>query len=192
MQLNRVLVLSILSALGGAENTVERDDVPAACIGICQSTIDLSARCDRGTDGDDAYRRCVCLEPGSQLQLNQCAVCVQLNGMRDPDDNDVADLMDDCGWDFNRASASVTAVTPTTTSPTTAPTTSPTTSPTVVVSTSTDQSTTTTITRTSSITASDSSATQSSAGSIPDNAAPTPAAGAAGLLVAAGAAMLLL
>lgn len=87
MQINIVIGLSILSGLAAAENTVEQTDVPGACLGTCQSTIDLSARCDQETDGDDAYRRCVCLEQDAQLQLNQCAVCVQQNGMRDPDDN---------------------------------------------------------------------------------------------------------
>lgn len=87
MQLSTILGLSILSALGAAENNVEADDVPAACLGICQSIIDLTARCDGSADGDDAYRRCVCLEKDAQVQLNQCAVCVQQNGMQDPDDN---------------------------------------------------------------------------------------------------------
>lgn len=87
MQISIILGLSVLSALGAAENTVERDDVPSTCVGTCQSIIDLSARCERDNDGDDNYRRCVCTEQNAQLQLNQCAVCVQQNGMRDPDDN---------------------------------------------------------------------------------------------------------
>ncbi|KAK7754237.1 hypothetical protein SLS62_003814 [Diatrype stigma] len=144
MQLSIVLGLSMLSALGAAENTVEGDDVPGACLATCQSTIDLTARCDDSADDDDDYRRCVCLAQDAQLHMNQCAVCVQQNGMRDPDDNDVADLMDDCGWDFTQASASAGATTA---------------SPTVIVSTSTGQSTTAIAT----ITQTPSAATQTSA-----------------------------
>ncbi|KAI1076699.1 hypothetical protein F5B20DRAFT_317522 [Whalleya microplaca] len=109
MQIEIILALLSLSALGAAENTVESDDVPSACISACQFTIDLTARCDRQTDDDDTYRPCVCNAQDSQARLTACATCVKDNGMRDADDNDVADLMDDCGWDFNNANASYTS-----------------------------------------------------------------------------------
>ncbi|RYP81563.1 hypothetical protein DL770_005865 [Monosporascus sp. CRB-9-2] len=177
MQITTVLSLAILSALGAAENNVDRDDVPSACVATCQSTIDLSSRCDRETDDDNTYRRCVCDAQDAQLQMNQCAACVRENGMSDSDDNDVADLMNDCGWDFNTASGSATAVTSTT-------------SPTTVVSTSTGESTTVTVTQTPTA-ASDSSSAESSTDTNSDNAAPAATAGLAGLLVAAGAAVAL-
>ncbi|RYP60251.1 hypothetical protein DL771_010588 [Monosporascus sp. 5C6A] len=180
MQITTVFSLAILSALGVAENSVDRDDVPSTCVATCQSAIDLSSRCDRETDGDDNYRRCVCSAQDAQLQMNQCAACVRENGMSDPDDNDVADLMNDCGWDFNTASGSATAVT-STTSPTTVVST-----PTTVVSTSTGESTTVTVTQTPTA-ASDPSSAESSNDTNSDNAAPVATAGVAGLLVAAGA-----
>ncbi|TGJ87662.1 hypothetical protein E0Z10_g1090 [Xylaria hypoxylon] len=103
MQLEKILVLLSVAALGAAENDVEADDVPSACLPACQFTIDLSARCDRQTNSDDQYTPCVCEAQDSQTRLTECASCVKDNGRSDPDDNDVADLMDDCGWDFNDA-----------------------------------------------------------------------------------------
>ncbi|RYP51796.1 hypothetical protein DL768_002943 [Monosporascus sp. mg162] len=185
MQITTVLSLAILSALGAAENNVDRDDVPSACVAACQSTIDLSSRCDRETDDDDTYRRCVCSAQDAQLQMDQCAACVRQNGRSDPDDNDVADIMNDCGWDFNTASGSATAVT-SAASPTTVVST-----PTTVVSTSTGESTTVIVTQTPTA-ASDSSSTESSTDANSDNAAPAATAGLAGLLVAAGAAVALI
>ncbi|RYP07530.1 hypothetical protein DL765_009128 [Monosporascus sp. GIB2] len=188
MHISTILSLAILSALSAAENNVDRDDVPSACLASCQSTIDLSQRCDRQTDGqtddDNNYRGCVCGAQDAQRQMDQCAACVKVNGMSNPDENDVADLMNDCGWDFNTASGSATAVT-STTSPTTAAST-----PTTVVSTSTGESTTATVTQTPTR-ASDPSATESSTTTNSDNAAPAATAGLAGLLVAAGAAVAL-
>ncbi|KAI0906584.1 hypothetical protein F4823DRAFT_565607 [Ustulina deusta] len=103
MQLGKILVLLSVAALGAAENDVEADDVPSVCLPACQFTIDLSARCDRQTDDDDEYTPCVCEAQDSMIRLTECASCVKDNGRSDPDDNDVADLMDDCGWDFNDA-----------------------------------------------------------------------------------------
>lgn len=106
MHLGAVLITLFSATFSVAENTVETNDVPNTCLAACQFTIDLSARCDQETDGDSGYRTCVCGAADSQIRLTECATCVKDNGMRDPDDNDVADLMDDCGWDFNSASAS--------------------------------------------------------------------------------------
>ncbi|KAI0416764.1 hypothetical protein F5X98DRAFT_173656 [Xylaria grammica] len=103
MQLEKILILLSVAALGAAENDVEADDVPSVCLPACQFTIDLSARCDRETDDDDEYTPCVCEAQDSRARLTECASCVKDNGRSDPDDNDVADLMDDCGWDFNDA-----------------------------------------------------------------------------------------
>ncbi|KAI1396834.1 hypothetical protein F4819DRAFT_473961 [Hypoxylon fuscum] len=109
MHLGAVLITLFSATFSVAENTVETNDVPNTCLAACQFTIDLSARCDQETDGDSGYRTCVCGAADSQIRLTECATCVKDNGMRDPDDNDVADLMDDCGWDFNSASASYTS-----------------------------------------------------------------------------------
>ncbi|KAH9884257.1 hypothetical protein F4778DRAFT_763570 [Xylariomycetidae sp. FL2044] len=141
MQFNTLAILFSLSALGLSENTVERDDVPGACLGSCQFVIDLSSRCDQQTDGDDSYRRCVCGEPDSRARLTDCAVCVKDNGMRDPDDNDVADLMDDCGWDFNDAVPTSTLTSSAMTTPVAV---TPSVSTTIIVSTSGSVTVTTT------------------------------------------------
>ncbi|KAI1110604.1 hypothetical protein F5Y14DRAFT_428618 [Nemania sp. NC0429] len=103
MQLEKILLLLGAAALSAAENDVQATDVPRVCLPACQFTIDLSARCDRQTSGDDQYRPCVCEAQDSKQRLTECASCVRDNGRSDPDDNDVADLMDDCGWDFNAA-----------------------------------------------------------------------------------------
>ncbi|KAI1420897.1 hypothetical protein F5Y12DRAFT_82878 [Xylaria sp. FL1777] len=103
MQLGKILLLLGLTAMSAAENDVERDDVPSACLPACQFTIDLSARCDRQTNNDNEYTPCVCEAQDSKMRLTECASCVKDNGRSDPDDNDVADLMDDCGWNFNEA-----------------------------------------------------------------------------------------
>ncbi|KAJ3577836.1 hypothetical protein NPX13_g2735 [Xylaria arbuscula] len=103
MQLEKILVLLSIAAYGAAENDVEASDVPSECLPACQFTIDLSARCDRETDDDDTYTPCVCNAQDSMQRLTECASCVKDHGRSDPDDNDVADLMDDCGWDFNDA-----------------------------------------------------------------------------------------
>ncbi|KAI0871159.1 hypothetical protein GGS24DRAFT_71902 [Hypoxylon argillaceum] len=124
MQLEKILLLLNVAALGAAENDVGPSDVPSVCLPACQFTIDLSARCDRSTDDDDEYTPCVCNAADSKQRLTECASCVKDNGRSDPDDNDVADLMDDCGWDFNDASGpyptsygSTTVVNPSSTSP---------------------------------------------------------------------------
>ncbi|KAJ2974347.1 hypothetical protein NUW58_g8686 [Xylaria curta] len=103
MQLAKIIALLSIAAVGAAENDVEADDVPSVCLPACQFTIDLSARCDRSTNSDDRYRPCVCGAPNARQRLTECASCVKDNGRSDPDDNDVADLMDDCGWNFNDA-----------------------------------------------------------------------------------------
>ncbi|KAI1746093.1 hypothetical protein F4680DRAFT_400349 [Xylaria scruposa] len=114
MQLGKILVLLGIAAIGAAENNVEADDVPRVCLPACQFTIDLSAQCDRETRDDDGYTRCVCGAANSQQRLTECASCVKDNGRSDPDDNDVADLMDDCGWDFNDADVPYPTTTATT------------------------------------------------------------------------------
>ncbi|KAI1350235.1 hypothetical protein F5Y01DRAFT_161479 [Xylaria sp. FL0043] len=103
MQFGKALILLSVAALSAAENDVTASDVPSACLPACQFTIDLSARCDRETSDDDHYTPCVCGAQDSMARLTECASCVKDHGRSDPDDNDVADLMDDCGWDFNDA-----------------------------------------------------------------------------------------
>ncbi|KAI0194237.1 hypothetical protein F4808DRAFT_338276 [Astrocystis sublimbata] len=102
MQLEKVLFLLTLAATSAAENDVEADDVPRACLPACQFTVDLTQRCDRETDEDDRYRSCVCDAANAQQRTTECASCVKDND-RDPNDSDVADLMEDCGWDFRGA-----------------------------------------------------------------------------------------
>lgn len=104
-------VLFSLAALGAAETTVDADDVPMACRNICQATIDLSRRCELQADNDNSnedddivYNNCFCKEPSAQARISECATCVKANGMANAnDDNEVAELMRDCGWDFAAA-----------------------------------------------------------------------------------------
>ncbi|KAF2973243.1 hypothetical protein GQX73_g245 [Xylaria multiplex] len=162
MQLEKILILLSVAALGAAENDVEADDVPSACLPACQFTIDLSARCDRQTNSDDQYTPCVCEAQDSRQRLTECASCVKDHGRSDPDDNDVADLMDDCGWDFNDADvpyptswSTTTAAIPSSTSAPASASTNPTGSTTTVVSQSSSQ----TLSQTPSQTSSSSSTT---------------------------------
>ncbi|KAI1190276.1 hypothetical protein F5B17DRAFT_106749 [Nemania serpens] len=127
MQLEKtLLLLSAAASLAAAENDVEATDVPSVCLPACQFTIDLSARCDRQTSSDNEYTPCVCGAQDAKQRLTECASCVRDNGRSDPDDNDVADLMDDCGWDFNAAngpyptslsSTTTTVINPSSTNP---------------------------------------------------------------------------
>ncbi|KAK5632785.1 hypothetical protein RRF57_008499 [Xylaria bambusicola] len=103
MQLEKALFLLSITAYGAAENDVDESDVPSECLPACRFTIDLSARCDGETDDDDTYTPCVCDAPDSRRRLTECASCIKDYGNSDSDDNDVADLMDDCGWDFDDA-----------------------------------------------------------------------------------------
>jgi hypothetical protein len=115
MQLKTLLVLFSIATFGAAEDTVESNDVPSACLAACQFTIQLTARCDNQNDddddddddddSDDLYRSCVCGAADSQVHVTECASCVRDNGRWDDDDNDVADLMDDCGWSFANANS---------------------------------------------------------------------------------------
>ncbi|KAL7624818.1 hypothetical protein AAE478_004032 [Parahypoxylon ruwenzoriense] len=182
MHLKAALAILSLAALNAAENTVERDDVPRACLQACQFTIDLSARCDQETDSDSRYRTCVCGATDSQTRLTECATCVKDNGMRDPDDNDVADLMDDCDWDFNTASASYSTGTGTATA-TTAALTSPTVITTVITSSSGSTTFTATQTTTQAAAGLGSATPSSSTGGAP---LVTPGVG---VLLAGGVAM---
>ncbi|KAI8624706.1 hypothetical protein F5Y19DRAFT_452915 [Xylariaceae sp. FL1651] len=167
MQFKGLLLVLTIAALGAAENTVEADDVPRVCLQACQFTIDLTARCDRQTDDDDQYRPCVCGAVDSQMRLTECATCVKDNGRSDPDDNDAADLMDDCGWDFNDANAPYTTASTSTTVPSVTSAT---------LSTNSDAVTTT---QTSSVT--------SVAGTITNNPASTPTNSMAGAPMAKAA-----
>ncbi|KAI1499542.1 hypothetical protein F5X99DRAFT_272816 [Biscogniauxia marginata] len=179
MLLQSLVFLLSIAALGAAENTVERDDVPRACLQTCQYTIDLTARCDRSTDDDDAYRPCVCGESNARARIEECAACVRQNGMRDPDDNDVADLMDDCGWDFNQATGSFSSSSSTPTQTQTQTQTTPTQTTVVVTSSSS------LVTLTTSMAGAET--TTDSASSTPTGAAPIATAGVfplvAGLIV---------
>ncbi|KAH9996755.1 hypothetical protein F4779DRAFT_606862 [Xylariaceae sp. FL0662B] len=107
MQIQTAIALFSLSAL--ATSDVDANDVPSVCVPACQVTIDLTARCDQQTDDDNAYRSCVCDTQDFQARITECATCVKDNGTGDAYDNDVAELMSDCGWNFNDANASYTS-----------------------------------------------------------------------------------
>ncbi|KAI1377034.1 hypothetical protein F4677DRAFT_444842 [Hypoxylon crocopeplum] len=164
MYLKSALAILFLAAYATAENTVEAHDVPSVCLTACQFTIDLSARCDQETGDDTGYRSCVCTAADSQTRLTECATCVKDNGMSDPDDNDVADLMDDCGWDFNSASASYSSGTGTVTATST---TTPTITTNIITSSSGSVVFTSTQTSTQSALGVESSASSSSSGAAP-------------------------
>ncbi|KAK8104618.1 uncharacterized protein PG998_011651 [Apiospora kogelbergensis] len=97
-----LLALAPLASV--AENTVDYDDVPGNCVSVCASTVDLSQRCDQQTNGDNDYRRCYCGNTDAQKKMNECASCVKANDK--DNDNDVSDLMKDCGWSYAAISAS--------------------------------------------------------------------------------------
>ncbi|KAK7962031.1 Crotonase core [Apiospora aurea] len=100
MQYHTVLNILALAPVALAENTVDFDDIPGVCVAPCQSTVDLSQRCDQQTDNDSDYRKCYCLANGAQQPMNKCASCVKSNTRQGDDDNDAAKLMKDCGWDY--------------------------------------------------------------------------------------------
>ncbi|KAI2643753.1 hypothetical protein GGS21DRAFT_35017 [Xylaria nigripes] len=105
MKLTNAMALLSLAAMGAAEDDLEIDDVSSACFSPCQFIIDLSTRCDRANNDDNEYLSCVCKTTDAETHLTECATCIKDNGRSDSDDNDVSDLMSDCGWDFNTASS---------------------------------------------------------------------------------------
>ncbi|KAK6829446.1 hypothetical protein PG987_010030 [Apiospora arundinis] len=104
MQFNIFFSLLAVAPVVLAENTVDYDDIPGKCVSTCAATVDLSQRCDQQTNGDSDYRRCYCTNADAQKKMNECASCVKANDK--DDDNDVSDLMKDCGWDYAAVSAS--------------------------------------------------------------------------------------
>ncbi|KAH6651938.1 hypothetical protein BKA67DRAFT_537791 [Truncatella angustata] len=106
-------ILSLqLASVALAENNVESDDVPQACRSNndCQSVFTLSRNCDEQTGNNDGYVNCVCNSTNAQFILNSCAACVDQNERGDDrTDNDVTDLMRDCGWTYSQTSQTSTA-----------------------------------------------------------------------------------
>ncbi|TDZ26825.1 hypothetical protein Cob_v001301 [Colletotrichum orbiculare MAFF 240422] len=104
MKFSLSLCLFALASLGVTED-IDEHDVPQACLSDCRSLLDLSAKCENQTDGDSAFNRCVCNDGGATSSFDKCAVCAKQNGFTSTDDNDVASLMQDCGLNFDAASA---------------------------------------------------------------------------------------
>ncbi|KAK8016770.1 Crotonase core [Apiospora rasikravindrae] len=100
MQYNTLLSTLALTTFAFAEHTVDFDDIPGVCVAPCQLTVDLSQRCDQQTNNDSDYRRCYCLAADAQQPMNKCASCIKSNTRQGDDDNDAAELMKDCGWDY--------------------------------------------------------------------------------------------
>jgi len=112
MQINNLAILFSVAAIrAAAETTIDNDDVPLACANICRDTINLSNRCEiqadndnSNTDDDIIYNNCFCQETNAKARIEECATCVKANGMSNANnDNEVAELMRDCGWDFAAA-----------------------------------------------------------------------------------------
>lgn len=92
-------------AMGAARNFVVPLDVPAVCRAnaFCVRTFVFSGTCNGQNRDDDGYVSCVCAIPDAQLALNSCATCAAQYGS--DDDDDVTDLMEDCGWTYTSATA---------------------------------------------------------------------------------------
>lgn len=86
MKLQTVLYLSVLAAVGSAED-IEEHDVPQACASDCSDLIKLSATCEDQTEGDSAFNDCVCKDGKAESAFNSCATCAKQNGFTANDDN---------------------------------------------------------------------------------------------------------
>ncbi|ORY71050.1 uncharacterized protein BCR38DRAFT_415794 [Pseudomassariella vexata] len=104
MRVDSLPIILTLVALGACENNVEADDVPQACrsVDACLNIFELSRTCDESTSNSDGYNDCVCGSTIAQSTLTDCADCVARNvqQIEDRTDNDVTDLMSDCGWTY--------------------------------------------------------------------------------------------
>ncbi|KAF6784612.1 hypothetical protein CSOJ01_15721 [Colletotrichum sojae] len=117
MKLQTVLYLSLFAAIGSAED-IEEHDVPQACVSDCSDLIKHSATCEDQTDGDSAFNDCVCKAGNAKSAFDSCAACAKHNGFTANDDNDldcyqktrtdVAELMQECGLDFDAAGVTPT------------------------------------------------------------------------------------
>ncbi|KAF6804478.1 hypothetical protein CMUS01_14838 [Colletotrichum musicola] len=115
MKLQTLLYLLVLAAVGSPED-IEELDVPRACVSDCSDLIKLSATCEDQTDGDSAFNDCVCKDGNAKSAFNSCAACAKQNGFTANDNNveslstrtDVAELMQECGLDFDAAEAAPT------------------------------------------------------------------------------------
>ncbi|KAK6210811.1 hypothetical protein LQW54_005859 [Pestalotiopsis sp. IQ-011] len=95
--------LLLLATFGSAETTVETNDVTQGCRNnsACHQVITISDNCDNTTGNDVDYNNCVCNTNDMLSTLNSCALCIyntERPGDDDRTDNDVTDLMRDCGW----------------------------------------------------------------------------------------------
>ncbi|KAI5918257.1 peptidase S8/S53 domain-containing protein [Camillea tinctor] len=112
MKFTTAAVLFSLAAFSAAQE-VELDDVPRACSQTCQDIVNLATTCDRqNNDNDAGERNCICNGTNAQTQATNCAACAKANGLTD-NDNDLADLMNDCGWNYAAVSASTASATAT-------------------------------------------------------------------------------
>ncbi|KAI0156286.1 hypothetical protein BJ166DRAFT_353196 [Pestalotiopsis sp. NC0098] len=118
--ITQVSPLLLLAVFGSAETTVETNDVTQGCRtnSACQQVVTISDNCDNTTGNDVDYNNCVCNTNDMQSTLNSCALCIyniERPGDDDRTDNDVTDLMRDCGWTPDLATTTASGSTSTST-----------------------------------------------------------------------------
>ncbi|KAI4597886.1 hypothetical protein KJ359_004163 [Pestalotiopsis sp. 9143b] len=118
--ITQISPLLLLATFASAETTVETNDVTQGCRtnSACQQVITISDNCDNTTGNDVDYNNCVCNTNDIQSTLNSCALCIyniERPGDDDRTDNDVTDLMRDCGWTPNLVTTTASGSTSTST-----------------------------------------------------------------------------
>ncbi|KAI0596611.1 hypothetical protein F4775DRAFT_287801 [Biscogniauxia sp. FL1348] len=112
MKFTAAAVLFSLAAVSVSQE-IELDDVPRACSQSCQDIVNLATTCDQqNRDNDAGERNCICNGTNAQTLATNCAACAKANGQND-NDSDIADLMEDCGWNYASVSASTATATAT-------------------------------------------------------------------------------
>ncbi|GAP92355.1 hypothetical protein SAMD00023353_8000210 [Rosellinia necatrix] len=113
MQTKIFATIFFFAALGAAQDVDLDDDIPQACLRVCQDISTLSNDCDNQTNSDSAERDCVCNANNAQQQANSCAACVKANIPTNDDDDDYDDdlreLFRACGWNYDDVSATTTS-----------------------------------------------------------------------------------
>lgn len=79
MRLKTAICLSLVLTIGFAGNIEEHDGLQA-CISDCGGLIKLYAKCEHQTDGDSAFKNCVCKDGNAESAFNSCAACAKKKG----------------------------------------------------------------------------------------------------------------
>lgn len=83
MQFKTLAILSALGAIGSTQD-IDNNDVPSVCRSVCQSTVDITTRCDTQNDDDDSgYLNCVCSASNASSFVPECEACIAANDEAD-------------------------------------------------------------------------------------------------------------